>query len=154
MVTLKGQCHCGNVQLDVELTQPPGAYQPRACDCEFCQKHGAAYISDPQGALALHVKDGRLLKKYRQGSGRAFCLLCTGCGVVVGAAYEEKGQTFAALNRRVVEGGVVFGAEMTVSPKALGVDEKIQRWKNLWFSRVALVVEMSAAHRSRETSSS
>lgn len=55
----------------MELPHASCAYHPRACDCDFCRKHGAAYISDPQGAVRIQVKDAQQLGRYRQGSGIA-----------------------------------------------------------------------------------
>jgi len=65
---LQGGCHCGNIQIELTLTTPAAACNPRACDCDFCRKHNASYISDSQGALRLHVKDEYDLAKYKQGN--------------------------------------------------------------------------------------
>lgn len=70
MHRLSGQCHCQAIQLELQLPQPPASYQPRACDCDFCRKHAAAYVSDPDGALRIRARPGAL-GLYRQGSGKA-----------------------------------------------------------------------------------
>ena len=49
------------------MTRPPEAYNPRACDCDFCSKHGAAYVSDPKGALRIRLKEEGQTSRYRQG---------------------------------------------------------------------------------------
>ncbi|MFC5300276.1 GFA family protein [Azospira restricta] len=136
---LRGGCHCGALRIDIGLPRPPETYGPRACDCDFCRKHGAAYFSDPDGSLRVMVGDARFLGRYRQGSGIAECLLCTNCGVLLGVAYREDERLYAAINYRVVEGGVVFGEAQPVSPKTLTANEKVRRWKALWFADVALV---------------
>jgi len=135
MIKLKGGCHCGNIQLEVGLSRLPAEYNPRACDCDFCMKHGAAYLSDPDGSLSIRVKDGRLLGRYRQGSGQAEFLLCSNCGVLVAVSYQEAGQTIAAVNSLVIE-DARFGEKTAVSPKKLGRDEKTKRWKDIWFRNV------------------
>jgi len=140
MFELKGGCHCGNVHINFQLSRHPGSYNPRACDCGFCLKHGAAYVSDPAGTLRIEARDSQKLGRYRQGSGTAECLLCTNCGVLVGVAYQENGRTLATVNYRAVE-GARFGNEVTVSPKKLGVAEKVTRWKELWFPNVSFVVK-------------
>jgi hypothetical protein len=138
MHTLSGGCHCGNILLELELSQDPSAYRPRACDCTFCSKHGAAYISDAQGSLRIQIGAERDSRMYRQGSGIAECLLCANCGVLVGALYRCDGQTYAAVNAKVIDvpGGV--GEEQPVSPKSLVDSDKVGRWQNIWFSNVSL----------------
>jgi hypothetical protein len=60
------------------------------------------------------------------------------CGVLVGVAYQDDDQLFAAINCQVVEGGIIFGEKKSVSPKTLTASEKIERWKGAWFSNVTL----------------
>ncbi|HEV2321214.1 MAG TPA: aldehyde-activating protein [Gammaproteobacteria bacterium] len=136
MHNITGSCHCGNVRVVLALTHDPGAYQPRACDCSYCTRHAAAYISDAQGSLSLEVKDGQLLKAYRQGSNTADFLLCQNCGVLIGVTYREGGETYMAVNARILDHGVTLGQTVTGSPQKLGPAEKIARWKQLWFRSV------------------
>lgn len=138
MHRLNGACHCGNIRLELELTGAPGGYSPRACDCEFCTKHAAAYVSDPEGALTIRIGDERRTARYRQGSGQAEFLLCTGCGVLVGVLYRSDGRLYAAVNAKAVRGGADFGTEQPVSPKTLAAEQKAQRWQEVWFADVRM----------------
>jgi hypothetical protein len=140
MYTLSGSCHCGNIQVDLEMPHEPGTYHPRACDCDFCRKHDAAYVSDPQGSLAIRIRDALNTGYYRQGSGLAECLFCRNCGVLVGVLYREGGSVYAAINANIIEGGTSFGAEQTTSPKALSGSQKTKRWQDIWFSKVTIEV--------------
>lgn len=136
--TLTGGCHCGNIQLELTLTRAREAYNPRACDCDFCTKHSAAYLSDPKGSLTIHIKDGARAGKYRQGNAIAEFLICTHCGVLVGVTYENEGRLFGAANARAIQGGKGFGPEQPVSPKSLSADQKISRWQDVWFPDVII----------------
>jgi hypothetical protein len=133
-----GGCYCGNIHLEVTLPREPSAYRPRACDCDFCQKHGAAYVSDPQGSLVIRTQDERETARYRQGSGLAELLLCRTCGVLVGALYSGEGRLCASVNFKALDCRADFGAEQAVSPKKLAADEKIKRWQDLWFADVKI----------------
>lgn len=137
MHKLKGGCHCGNIKIEVALVRAPKEYIPRACDCEFCRKHGASYISDPDGSLVMRVRDDQL-KIYRQGSGTAEMLICANCGVLVGGAYRSEGHVFAAINTKTIDGDTRFGEGQPVSPKVLSSEEKVERWRRLWFSNVSI----------------
>lgn len=140
LVQLSGGCHCGNLRLQMQLTRAPGEYSPRACDCDFCRKHGAAWLSDPKGSLRLSVRDARELGRYAQGSGTAELLLCRRCGVLVGACLGGAGgRLYGAVNAQVVEHGAPFGAAQVVSPHQLSVDDKVRRWQQLWFSDVSII---------------
>jgi hypothetical protein len=136
MHAVKGGCYCGNILLELELSREPGQYHPRACDCGFCRKHGAAYLSDPQGSLRIRIDDASQSGAYRQGNELAEMLLCTRCGVLVGALYRSGGHVYATVNAKAIEAPAEFGTEQPASPRLLSADEKVDRWKTLWFSDV------------------
>jgi hypothetical protein len=138
MQTLSGGCHCGNIRVELELTRAAETYNPRACDCDFCRKHGASYFSDPKGSLAIRIQDAQQLSRYRQGAGLADMLVCKTCGVMTGVIFQADGRTFAAVNSKIIEGQVRFGAEQPVSPKLLSGSDKAQRWQDIWFSQVRI----------------
>jgi hypothetical protein len=75
---------------------------------------------------------------YRQGNELAEMLLCTHCGVLVGALYRTEGRIYATVDARVIEGAESFGVDQPVSPKKLSPEAKISRWKDLWFSSVEI----------------
>lgn len=139
MHCLAGSCHCGNIRVDIALSDAPTEYGPRVCDCGFCRKHGAAYISDPYGVLRIEVKESQHLGRYRQGSETAECLICTRCGVLVGVTYQDGKRLYASVNSRVIDTDIGFGEQQPVSPEVLSAEEKIRRWKALWFSNVTFV---------------
>jgi hypothetical protein len=142
--TVSGGCHCGNIRVELDLPRDPGAYAPRACDCSYCRKHGAAWVSDPQGALRLWVGDERCAGTYRQGSGVAELLLCRNCGVAVGALYRAEGRLYGVLNARVIDGGTSFGAEQPVSPQTLSAEDKTKRWQEIWCANVSIICGSAA----------
>jgi hypothetical protein len=135
-----GSCHCGNIALEIGLAQPPDAYRPRACDCDYCRRHAAAYLSDPRGRLVIRVKRGADLGRYRQGDGLADLLFCRTCGVLVGAICAEEGRLYGAVNARALLDLAGLGAETPVSPKTLTARAKRERWKAIWFPDVTLSV--------------
>jgi hypothetical protein len=133
---LRGGCHCGKVRVELTTSIRPAEFHPRACDCSFCTKHGAAYVSDPQGRLRVIAAD--TLADYRQGSGTARMLLCRACGVLVAAVLEEGGRRYGTVNAKCLD-GVAFGAPETVSPQTLGAQDKKARWTRLWTPDVEIV---------------
>lgn len=137
---LRGGCHCGKVKIEFETAISPADFTPRVCDCSFCLKHGASYISDPDGSLSIEAKGLDTISEYRQGSESARFLVCRCCGVLVAVVFDDDAGCYGAVNSRCIEDGVVFGALQVVSPQKLGGEEKRRRWAKLWTPRVKLKV--------------
>lgn len=142
MQTMQGSCYCGNITFSAGLTAPAESYEPRACDCDFCMKHGAAWMTDAQGTLEISVKDGSKLSKFRQGSESADFLSCAKCSVLVAVVYNESSVNYGAINSRAVT-GVQFLPSKTVSPKKLAAQDKTARWKEIWFKNVRITMANS-----------
>lgn len=139
MITLNGGCRCGNISVQLVLSRAPETYAPRSCDCDFCRAHDAAYVSDPEGSLRLRIRRERACERRRQGDGMAECLICTDCGVYVAALYAEPGGArYGTVNARVILGVPGFAPVVSVSPRKLSADDKIRRWKQLWFSDITV----------------
>jgi len=134
-----GACHCGNIQIEFQSTRLLGEFQPRSCDCSFCSKHGAIYVSDPKGKLVITVRDRGQLNTYRQGSASAEFLMCAKCGVLAAVVYAEGERLYATVNGKAIENSEALGEEIRVSPWKLGADEKKGRWKDTWFADVTIV---------------
>ena len=126
---LRGGCHCGKLGVAFSTVLAPEALQPRACDCAFCMKHGAAWLSDPAGALAIEATEAP--REYRQGSGNARFLLCGDCGVLVAVVNDEE-PLRGAVNARCLSGAPTFGEAVRVSPQALPAEDKRARWRQVW----------------------
>ena len=138
MFKIQGSCYCKNIVLNVTLSRQPESYQPRACDCDFCLKHGASYLSDAQGALSIQVKQAELLGRFQQEEDDiADFLYCKKCGVLVGVIHTEGTETFGAVNSSVID-QISFGEKVSVSPQKLPDEDKIKRWKDVWFKNVEL----------------
>ncbi|NWK78372.1 GFA family protein [Aquitalea sp. LB_tupeE] len=140
MVQLSGACHCGNIHLHLELSRPLADYNPRTCDCDFCRKHGASYLSDPHGRLQIAVRDTAGMGKYRHGSQLADFLFCTRCGVLVGVLYQDGSRLYGTVNCAALHETEALGTPVSVSPRQLDSSEKTARWSTLWFPDVRITI--------------
>lgn len=136
MHALHGGCHCGNLRLTLRTAAAPEQTAPRACDCGFCTRHGAAWVSDPQGRLDLFVRDRERVGGYRQGSNQARFLFCMDCGVLAATAMDAGGREFAAVNARCLDDAGRFAPAVAASPQTLAAEEKTSRWQRLWIGEV------------------
>lgn len=139
--TLRGGCHCGRLRVAFSTRLDPSSIEPRACDCSFCQKHGAAYVSDPNGQLSIAMADPRDLRRYRQGSNAAEFLVCGRCGVLVAVIFEHESRIHGAVNARCLDATTSLGPVVPASPQWLAAEEKVARWRQLWVPDVALVTD-------------
>jgi hypothetical protein len=139
---LQGGCYCGNIKLNIQLSKPPSTYSARECDCGFCKKNGAAYISDPDGKLEIRVKDTVFLGRFKQEKdGNAEFIHCKNCSVLIGAIHQcpENQSIIGAINRRAIDNyATTFTTVTPVSPRLLEKDEKVNRWKEKWFKDVQI----------------
>ena len=126
--------------MQATLTRPAHDYAPRACDCDFCRKHGAAWLTDPAGSLYLQHSGGDSAAYYRQGSDQAEFIVCAHCGVLVMATYRSEARLFAALNVRAIDGAPAFAPEQVAQPRLLSAQDKPLRWQQLWFADVRIEV--------------
>lgn len=141
--TLRGGCHCGRLRVAYSTAIDPSTVEPRACDCSFCEKHGAAYVSDASGQLSITVAEPRDLRRYRQGSNAAEFLICGQCGVLVAVVFEHAARLYGAVNARCLDASAGLGAVVPASPQWLAAEEKVARWLRLWVPDVQLVTGAS-----------
>ncbi len=136
MYTIAGGCYCGNVLVKIQLPRDPASYEPRACDCGFCTKHAAAYVSDALGSMEVEIGVVGDRGSYRQGSEAADLLFCRRCAVLVGVTCEIDARLYGAVNVRSLDPATAFGPHLSVSPKQLSATAKLQRWREVWFPDV------------------
>ncbi len=128
-----GRCHCSALGYTYRPSQPPSRWSVRACQCRFCRAHGALSTSDPAGSLAFEVNDPARLVRYRFGLRTADFLLCSECGVYVGAVLEDGSAAFGIINTRTLEpqpddmaavGAISYEGEDEAGRAA----RRVQRW--------------------------
>ena len=96
--TFTGGCHCGALGFSFLTALPAAQWSVRTCQCRFCRAHGAVTTSDPAGRLAFHAHRVESLRRYRFGLKTADFLVCSGCGVYVGAQIETPRGVFGIIN--------------------------------------------------------
>ncbi|MCP5086518.1 MAG: GFA family protein [Rhodobacteraceae bacterium] len=74
----KATCHCGAVELRVDLSD--GLNTVQRCDCSFCRRRGAAVVTAPLSGLRV-VKGADKLSLYQWNTKAAKHYFCSICGV-------------------------------------------------------------------------
>ncbi|WP_096785035.1 GFA family protein [Rhodobacter sp. CZR27] len=75
---MKGTCHCGAVELEVELLH--GLTDASRCDCSFCRRKGTIGVTARLNDLRV-VRGEDNLTLYRWGTKTARHWFCRTCGI-------------------------------------------------------------------------
>jgi hypothetical protein len=127
-----GSCHCGKLNVSFETKKTPQQLGVRTCQCDFCRRHGAVNISDPEGDVVIDAAAGDLLR-YRFALRTADFLICRHCGVYVAAVIGETPGIRSTINVAglrmqeflgIAEAPMDYGAETT--------DDRIARRSKKW----------------------
>ena len=93
-----GSCHCGAIGFTLRTSVEPANWSIRACQCSFCRAHDALSTSDTSGEISFVASKPDMLQKYRFGLRTADFLLCTECGVYIGAVIETDSGAYGIVN--------------------------------------------------------
>lgn len=127
-----GICHCGKVNASFESSKTPAELAPRACQCGFCRRHGAATVSDPAGEVVIGAAPDDF-HFYRFGLKTSDFLICRHCGTYVAAAIGEAPRIRATLN----VAGLAMADFLAIRPQPVDysretTDERIARRVTRW----------------------
>ena len=131
-----GSCHCGALGFSFATALPVVEWSIRACQCRFCRTHGALTTSDPAGRLRFHLHNPASLQRYRFGLKTADFLLCTHCGVYVGAQIATARGAFGIINALAIVPAlrhlpIAVPADYSSESLSNRVDRREQRWTPL-----------------------
>lgn len=144
MAILRGACHCGKVEVELETSMAAADLPLRACDCSFCRRHGAKSTSDPNGRLTIRADAGSLAR-YRFGFQVTDFILCRECGVYVAAVSREGANERASLNAAGVALPELLGREAApVNLDHETAESRRERRRTLW---TPVEIMPSAANR-------
>jgi len=143
-------CHCGKLKASFETQKMPRELGVRTCQCDFCRRHGAVNISDPDGAVVVDAAE-RDLHRYRFALRTADFLICKECGVYIAAVIGEGENIRSTINvvglrmkefLDIEEQPMQYGAEDV----AARIDRRHQKWTPTRFTDVALAKSFFGPH--------
>ncbi len=124
-----GSCNCNRWQVEVDVTKPLGEFNPRICDCNYCQNNSSAIISDPN--MVVYFVGGEITI-YQNGDQLANFYCCDCCGDLLAVGCILNGQLRGAVNPNLLRNANQLGKPIKIQPRLLSADEKLERWGKLW----------------------
>ena len=135
-----GGCDCGAIGFALQTALPVMRWSVRACQCGFCRAHGARTTSDPAGHLMFDIRQVEWLQRYRFGQRTADFLLCSRCGVYLGAQIATARGAFGIVNTLAlmpVPAGLPAAAAADYGSESPG--ERVARREQRWTPLAAVV---------------
>ena len=130
---LRGDCHCGAIEVRFASAVPLGELAVRACDCRFCRNHGARCVSDPAGHVEIIERVAGRLGRYRFGLKTADFLVCRDCGAYLAAVLADEEGCRATVNVANLDRGAERWRRSTPASYAGETrQQRIERRRRLW----------------------
>jgi hypothetical protein len=136
MNALKGSCHCGNVEFTLLTQYSERTLAPRRCGCSMCRRHGASWLSDPDGRLDLRVRDASGLSVYQFGHATSRWIVCARCGVLLAALCEVGGRLRAVVRSQSMVDHRFSAPEVATDFEDETVDTRLARRARTWIGSV------------------
>lgn len=125
----KGSCICNRWQVEVNVTKTLSDFNPRVCDCNYCQNSPSAIISDP--SMVIDFVGGEITIN-QNGNKLANFYYCNGCGDLLAVGCTLNSQLRGAVNSNLLCNANQLGEPILIQPRLLSADEKLMRWGKLW----------------------
>lgn len=120
-----GSCHCGAIGFSYCTALNVPEWSIRACQCSFCRAHGARTTSDPDGNVRFSVRVPGLPGLYRFGQSVTDFLVCSRCGVYIGALIDTPKGKYGIVNVNALD---PVPADIPVAePMYYGAESKQER---------------------------
>lgn len=98
MQTIKGGCHCNNINYQLHWPLESNLIAARACDCSFCSKHNGIMTSHVDATLEININDWDVTTSYRFATKTADFLVCSNCGVMAAVVSKIDNSMYGVVN--------------------------------------------------------
>ena len=83
MNSYEGGCSCKNIVISLFLDSELSQHTPRACQCSYCKKKNAAYISFSDWRMEVKIKNSDQINKFRFSTRTADFVSCKICDELI-----------------------------------------------------------------------
>ncbi len=133
-----GNCHCGNIKFVFTSAKNETEFTPRTCSCSFCRRHGASYISDPEGRLELQIGNHDDVSFYQFGHKTCEFIICGKCGVDMMAISEIENKKYAVINIKTMLDHKFSTPGVNTLFDGETIEERLERRAQNWIGQVII----------------
>ncbi len=138
---MEGACSCGNITFDWQPVLPLAT--PRACQCDYCQRQQAAYVSETQTGFSVYIRRRDSHRIVTHGTGSAQFHECTSCDMLVFVSSLIDGKCYGVINTRCLKADGIgvdyFDTAVAVSFAGEQLSIRLARRKKNWCKPVTVI---------------
>lgn len=139
MLTIVGQCHCGNLQHTLTLPEHTKHLSVLLCSCSYCRLHSPKWLHKPVLSCHLRAEQASELGPYRFASPCIDYVLCSYCGVLMSAVTWIDHRLYMSVNAATL----VMPSQIEVDQDqwvAMGESEewRRERRRQTWINEITL----------------
>jgi hypothetical protein len=127
-----GACSCSTCRTEFETDLPLSEFQPRICDCQYCQQNPGQLLSHPSAQIRVLADIASQLTANKNGGTSARFYHCKNCNDFVCVGVEIDQRMRGVLNSNLLTDREALGESIPIQPRLLSDQEKLDRWKKLW----------------------
>ena len=129
-MAIMGGCSCRNIEIAWQTIDR--SLVPRACQCSFCTKNNARYVSKSGTRVNVSVRKPALHQQTKLGSEQALFHSCTHCGDLVLVTAQLDDTRYGAVNAAALRSPEPFAKPIEVDYSGDTAETKVQRWRDNW----------------------
>ena len=117
--------------MTVNTAKPLSEFNPRVCDCEYCQSYPSWLMSDVGMVIEL-LGERSALTMNQNGDRLASFYHCKSCGQLLAVGCFLDGVQRGAVNGALLHDKNELGPRVSIQPRLLSAEQKLTRWQTLW----------------------
>ena len=135
MNSYKGGCSCKNIVISLFLDSELSQHIPRACQCSYCKKINAAYISFSNWKLEVRIKNSGHINKFRFSTRTADFVSCKICDELIYVVSKIGNKNYSVVNITAFK-NIQFSDPIKTNFDSEVQSERMIRRKLNWISNV------------------
>lgn len=129
-MAITGHCDCNNISIRWHCIDH--SLVPRACQCDYCSSHRAAYVSKSASRVEINIQQPQYHRSIQHGSHSAVFHECSHCRQVVFVTADIDGVLYGALNARLLDNKISYTSPVATDFSEHSGEQKRQRWSKNW----------------------
>lgn len=142
MISSHGQCHCGNISLDLHFPEHTHSMTACLCRCQYCRMHGAIWLGRPICSMQVSAELVSQTQFYEDRALGIHYLICRHCGVLTSVLSRIENQYYGNINANIVNLPAHVDTDVFQFGPHPNISARLQLRKESWVPDVRLSTEL------------